>query len=93
MAALLGRVRGRFLRWLSSRRSRSIDASFSASLSSATILLVDHSKIGSASLFQITDWTSINKVVTDKVPKPEWGDFFKENNIDVVGPTSAGRAN
>ena len=33
-----------------------------------TVLLVDHSKFGSASLFQIVEWSQISTVVTDKEP-------------------------
>ena len=34
----------------------------------STVLLVDHSKFGNASLFQIVDWSQISTVVTDKEP-------------------------
>ena len=33
-----------------------------------TVLLVDHSKFGNASLFQIVDWSQISTVVTDQEP-------------------------
>ena len=32
------------------------------------VLLVDSSKFGGASLFQIVDWSRISKVVTDREP-------------------------
>jgi len=54
----------------------------------ATVLLVDHSKFGSASLFQIVGWSQITQVVTDQAPSAEWGKFFRENTIDVIYPTA-----
>jgi len=56
----------------------------------ATILLVDHSKFGNASLFQIVDWSQITTVVTDNEPVSEWREFFNERNIAVVYPGSIG---
>jgi DeoR/GlpR family transcriptional regulator of sugar metabolism len=53
---------------------------------SATVLLVDHSKFGNASLFQIVDWSQINTVVTDKNPDDPWRRFFKERDIAVHCP-------
>ena len=49
-------------------------------------LLIDNSKFGNSSLFQIVDWTQIDKVVTDQPPTPEWADFFHNNNIPVIYP-------
>ena len=53
---------------------------------SSTVLLVDHSKFGNASLFQIVDWDPIDKVVTDQAPSAEWFEFFRERKIDVAHP-------
>jgi DeoR/GlpR family transcriptional regulator of sugar metabolism len=54
----------------------------------ATVLLVDHSKFGGASLFQIVDWSPINTVVTDREPAQEWIEFFRDRKIEVVFPGS-----
>jgi DeoR family transcriptional regulator, fructose operon transcriptional repressor len=56
----------------------------------ATILLVDHSKFGGASLFQIVDWSQISTVVTDKEPSPEWQEFLNDKDITVIYPGSNG---
>jgi len=50
------------------------------------VLLVDSSKFGGASLFQIVDWTRISKVVTDREPDQQWKRFFEEKNIEVIYP-------
>lgn len=52
----------------------------------STVLLVDHSKFGNASLFQIVEWEQINKVVTDKALTLEWKEFFREMKIEAVFP-------
>lgn len=53
---------------------------------SSTVLLADHSKFGSPSLFQIVEWTHISTVVTDKKPDDEWLAFFDERGIEVIHP-------
>jgi len=50
------------------------------------VLLVDSSKFGGASLFQIVDWPRISKVVTDREPDEPWKRFFEEKNIEVSYP-------
>ena len=62
---------------------------------SETVLLIDHSKFGCSSLFQIIDWPHISKVLTDQAPPQEWQEFFAERSIPVVWPTeiSAGEEN
>jgi DeoR/GlpR family transcriptional regulator of sugar metabolism len=55
---------------------------------SATVLLVDHSKFGSPSLFQIVEWPHIKTVVTDQQPDAQWMDFFTNNHIDVLFPAA-----
>jgi DeoR/GlpR family transcriptional regulator of sugar metabolism len=50
------------------------------------VLLVDGSKFGNASLFQIVDWPRINKVVTDREPDDQWKRFFDEKHIEVICP-------
>ena len=51
-----------------------------------TVLLVDQSKFGSASLFQIVDWSQISTVVTDSEPDAEWKRFFHDKSIVVIYP-------
>jgi len=53
------------------------------------VLLVDSSKFGCASLFQIVDWSRISKVVTDREPDAEWKRFLEEQNIEVFFPEEA----
>lgn len=53
-----------------------------------TVLLVDHSKFGNPSLFQIVDWSHINTVVTDSRPDADWERFFAQRDIAVVFPTA-----
>jgi len=48
------------------------------------VLLVDSSKFGCASLFQIVDWSRISKVVTDREPDEPWMRFFGEKNIKAI---------
>jgi DeoR/GlpR family transcriptional regulator of sugar metabolism len=48
------------------------------------VLLVDSSKFGGASLFQIVDWSRIRKVVTDHEPDAEWKRFLEEQNIELI---------
>jgi DeoR family transcriptional regulator, fructose operon transcriptional repressor len=56
----------------------------------STVLLADHSKFGSASLFQIVDWSQITTVVTDQEPDDNWKQFFSDKNILVIYPGSDG---
>jgi DeoR/GlpR family transcriptional regulator of sugar metabolism len=58
----------------------------------ATVLLVDHSKFGGASLFQIIDWSHVDSVVTDQEPDDAWKQFFIEREINLVYPGSNGEA-
>jgi DeoR family transcriptional regulator, glycerol-3-phosphate regulon repressor len=51
-----------------------------------TTLLVDQSKFGSASLFQIVDWSQINTVVTDHEPDNNWKRFFRDRDISMLFP-------
>lgn len=51
-----------------------------------SVLLVDSSKFGGASLFQIVDWPRISKVVTDLEPDDNWMRFFAEQDIEVIYP-------
>ena len=51
-----------------------------------TILLVDHSKFLSPSLFKICEFEDISRIVTDQRPLPEWFDFLNGRGIEVVYP-------
>lgn len=48
------------------------------------VLLVDSSKFGGASLFQIVEWSRINKVVTERPPDQPWRQFLDQHNIQVI---------
>lgn len=50
------------------------------------ILLADHTKLASPSLYRITDFESINRIITDRLPSLEWIEFFAENSIELVTP-------
>ena len=54
------------------------------------ILLVDHTKLQAPSLYKITEFDSIARVVTDEPPPAEWSRFFTEQQIDVIHPGCAG---
>ena len=54
----------------------------------STVLLVDHSKMGNASLFQIVEWDRINKMVTDRAPDEEWMEFANHRDIELIYPGS-----
>ena len=51
-----------------------------------TVLLVDHTKFAAASLFKVVDWSSVSRLVTDRLPTPEWMDFLSARGIQVDYP-------
>lgn len=51
-----------------------------------TVLLVDHTKFLSPSLFKIVDWAPIRKLVTDQPPSAEWMNFLHSRGIEVFHP-------
>ena len=51
-----------------------------------TILLVDHTKFQTPSLFKIVEWEAISRIVTDQLPQPEWMDFLEAQGIEVIYP-------
>ncbi|MBD14322.1 MAG: hypothetical protein CMJ72_04040 [Planctomycetaceae bacterium] len=59
---------------------------------SSTVLLSDQSKFDSSSLFQIVDWSQIDKVVTDQPPSLEWKEFFLDQDIPVIFPDATNRS-
>lgn len=54
-----------------------------------TVLLADHSKFASPSMFRIVGWDGIDRVVSDKQPPSEWLAFFAERGIDVIAPADS----
>jgi DeoR/GlpR family transcriptional regulator of sugar metabolism len=53
-----------------------------------TILLVDHSKFLSPSLFKICEFDTISIVITDQKPNPPWLEFLNDKGIEVIYPQS-----
>ena len=51
-----------------------------------SILLVDHTKFLTPSLFKIVDWDAISRLVTDKKPSPEWMEFLDAHGIEAICP-------
>ena len=54
----------------------------------STVLLVDHTKLGNPSLFQIAEWDRISKVVTDRAPDGAWKEFLEQRGIELLYPSS-----
>ncbi len=50
------------------------------------ILVVDHTKFMTPSLFKLAEFEAISRIVTDRRPLPEWEAFLKSKGIDVVYP-------
>ena len=58
-----------------------------------TVLVADHEKFASPSLYKIVDFEGISRVVTDVRPGPEWMEFLSARGIEVIyPPTPAGGA-
>ncbi len=51
-----------------------------------SILLVDHTKFLSPSLFKIVDWDAVSRLVTDQKPNQEWMEFFDSKGIEAIFP-------
>jgi len=51
-----------------------------------SILLADHTKFLTPSLFKIVDWDAISRVITDREPSPQWSRFFDTRGIDLLYP-------
>ena len=49
-----------------------------------TVLLADHSKFSSPSLYKIVEWSAISRVVTDRPPSASWKEFFASRGISVM---------
>jgi DeoR/GlpR family transcriptional regulator of sugar metabolism len=50
------------------------------------ILLVDHTKFFSPSLYKIVDWDVVSRLVTDQKPGPEWMEFLDSRGIEAIYP-------
>jgi len=50
------------------------------------VLLVDHTKFLTPSLFKIVDWDAISRVVTDQRPTSEWVEFLNAQEIQIICP-------
>ncbi len=55
-----------------------------------TILLVDHSKFLSPSLFKICEIEAISRIVTDQRPSLEWVEFLNGKGVELVYPKAPG---
>ncbi len=51
-----------------------------------TILVADHTKFLSPSLYRIVDFDAISRIVTNRLPSEEWMDFLDQHGIDIVVP-------
>jgi len=51
-----------------------------------SILVVDHTKFLTPSLYKIVDWDAISKVVTDRPPSRQWMEFFQAGKIELIVP-------
>ncbi len=54
-----------------------------------TILLVDHTKFLTPSLFKICELAEISRIVTDEKPLPEWLKFLNELGVALYYPEKA----
>jgi DeoR/GlpR family transcriptional regulator of sugar metabolism len=51
-----------------------------------TVLLVDHTKFATPSLFKIVDWDGVSRLVTDEQPNQQWSEFLDARGIQVICP-------
>lgn len=52
-----------------------------------TIVLVDHTKFNSQSLYKIVGWDKVSRVVTDRSPADAWQSFFESNGVEAICPS------
>ncbi len=57
-----------------------------------TILLVDHSKFLTPSLFKICELADISRIVTDQVPPSDWVEFLNTQGVALYCPERAASA-
>ena len=48
------------------------------------VLLVDHTKFDGSELFNISDFSHINQIISDAPPRSEWNEFLKIRNIKLT---------
>jgi DeoR/GlpR family transcriptional regulator of sugar metabolism len=53
-----------------------------------TVLLVDHTKFFTLSLFKIVEWSAVSRLVTDKPPTDTWMEFLSNKGIQVIHPAA-----
>lgn len=53
-----------------------------------TILVLDHTKFESPSLYKIVGWESISAVVTDQALSSEWQEFLQAKKVALITPES-----
>ncbi|MFA5864814.1 MAG: DeoR/GlpR family DNA-binding transcription regulator [Phycisphaerae bacterium] len=53
-----------------------------------TILMVDHTKFLTPSLFKIVEWDAVSRLVTDQKPLPEWMEFLDSRGIETIYPNT-----
>ncbi len=53
-----------------------------------TVLLIDHTKFHTLSLFKIVDWAQVNRIVTDEPPSEQWQEFLSRHHIEILHPGS-----
>lgn len=51
-----------------------------------TVLLADQTKFEAPSLYRICGFDSVSKVVTDRLPSPEWAETFAREGIEIIVP-------
>ena len=54
-----------------------------------TVLLADHTKFLSPSLYKIVDLESVSRIVTDARPSEEWMEVLDRTGIDVIWSESS----
>lgn len=54
-----------------------------------TVLLVDHTKFLTPSLFKICEFEDISRIVTDQEPLPEWLGFLNTLGVEILSPQKA----
>ncbi|MBP8605710.1 MAG: DeoR/GlpR transcriptional regulator [Phycisphaerae bacterium] len=50
------------------------------------VLLADHSKFGSPSLYKIADFDCLSTIITDRRPSEQWCAYLEKKNIAVLFP-------
>lgn len=56
-----------------------------------TILLADHAKFTTTSLYRVADLEAISRIVTDRQPSEDWRAFLRDKGIEVIYPDPAGQ--